>query len=315
MHLGRVAGITAAALAAGYASVQAANEVIRRREDLDPEAIERPGSMFYLRGLGIHFVERGSGPALVLLHGYGGSIFSFRHQIGPLAEHHRVIALDLPGFGYSDRPTDLDLSHTAHVERLRELLDRMDVERAAVLGHAMGGAIAMRLAAMHPERVERLILVAGTVPDQQRGLPLFPLVRLLLPLPLAFLAWNERLLRRRLARLAYDPAVVTDEVWRGYTRPLRLRGTAAALMRMLADVRRDQPVAPAAVRTRTLLLWGEADTAAPLGVGHRLHAEMPDARLEVIPRAGHLLLEEQPAACNQALLRFLAAPATPAVAS
>jgi pimeloyl-ACP methyl ester carboxylesterase len=316
LGLGRIAGIGAGLLVAGYAAVQAANEVIRRREDLDPEAIERPGGMFYVRGLGLHFLDRGHGPAVLLVHALGSSTFSFRHQIRPLSERFRVLALDLPGFGYSDRPEDLDLSHTAQAERLREFLDRMGVERAVVVGHSMGGGIAARLAAAHPERVERLILVGAIPPDRRRKLPLFQLIRPLLPVAMAWLMWDRRRLRRELERIVYDPSFVTEEIVEGYRRPLRLRGTAACLMKLIGDVRRDEPVPPASVSTRTLLLWGEADPVFPLRVAHRLHAEMPDARLEVIPRAGHMVLEEQPEACNEALLRFLSAPtpARPAVA-
>jgi pimeloyl-ACP methyl ester carboxylesterase len=308
MRPSTVVTVAAAGVAAAYAAVQAANAVIRRQEDVDPDALTRPGAMFFIRGLGIHYAEQGHGPPVVLLHGFGASMFSFRHQVGPLAEHFRVLALDLPGFGYSDRPADADLSLTAQAERVREFLDRMGVERATLIGHSMGGAIAMRLAAAHPDRVERLVLAAGAPPDTPVRLPLYPLLRPLSPIPLAFLAGNERYGRRTIRRIVYDPATLTDDVLRAYTRPLRLRGTAACLIKMLGDVRRDPPLDPATVSARTLLLYGEADTVVPLRVAHRLHAVMPDARLEVVPRAGHLLLEEQPRACTDAILRFLSAP-------
>ncbi|MFN8558643.1 MAG: alpha/beta hydrolase [Dehalococcoidia bacterium] len=125
--------------------------------------------------------------------------------------------------------------------------------------------------------------------------------------PLAALWLAEGRLRRAAAAGAYDPAYMTDDVWRGYYTPLKLRGASAALIKLIADVRRQPTLDPATVGARTLLLWGEADPATPLRIAHRLHATMPDARLEVIPRAGHLVLEEQPDACNAAILTFLAA--------
>ncbi len=312
---GPTAAVAAATLISGYTAVLGANALIRRREDLDPDSIERPGSMFYLRGIGMHVVERGSGPALVMIHGFGGSAYSFRYQLRDLADQFRVIAVDLPGFGYSDRPTDADLSFTAHAERLREFLDRMGIERAVVAGHSMGGTIAMRLAAAYPERVERLILASSSPPDQQYRLPLYPVIRPLLPIGLAALLGSERRLRRMTERIVYDPATISDTVWREFWRPLRIRGYSASLQKMGHDVRQDVPLAPAAVATRTLLLWGEADESIPLSVAHRLHAEMPDARLEVVARAGHLLLEEQPDACNQSIRRFLAMPTGAATAA
>lgn len=296
------------ALLAAYGAVQTANAVIRHREDIDPDAIERPGALFYLRGTGMHLIERGSGPPLLMIHGFGGSTFSFRHQIGPLSAHRRVIALDLPGFGLSDRPDSSPLSHTAQADRLREFIDRMEIERADVLGMSMGGAIALRLAAAYPERVERLLLVATPWPGQPRGVPLYPLSRPLLPVAQALLLARPRALRRRLAGMVYDPTFVTDPVWQGYHGPLRLRGTAAAHLHMIDGVRDDLPLDPATIATRTLLLWGDADPIVPLSVGHRLHATLPDARLEVVPRAGHLVLEEQPAASTAIIERFLATP-------
>lgn len=293
------------ALAAGSAAIQGANALIRRREDLDPDAISRPGGMFYLRGVGVHFIDRGEGLPLVLLHGFGGSTYSFRHQLGPLAERFRVFALDLPGFGLSDRPSEADLSLTAQAARVRELLDRLDIARATILGHSMGGTIAMRLAATHPERVERLILAGSPAPDQLPRIRLPWLLRACLPLPYALWWTRPDSLRRALRRIVYDASSITDEIVTAYTYPVRLRGTAASLFKMAADIQRDTPIDPSGIAIRSLLLWGEADTAVPLATAHRLHATMPDARLEVIPRAGHLVLEEQPELCNERIMRFL----------
>ncbi len=290
------------------AARQLAEVVIRRHEHLDPDTVERPGGIVYVRGTGLHYVERGDGPPLVLVHGFLGSTANFDDVIERLAPYRRVVALDLPGFGYSDRPLDIDLSLTAMAELLSAALDRLGIERAAVLGHSMGGVIAMRLAAAHPERVERLILVAAPAPDEMHRLPLYPLLRPVLPVAVALTLANLSRLRRSLRNLTYDPAFITDERWQVYTRPSRLRGSAHALIKLLGDVHRDVPLDPAGIHTRTLLLWGEADTAVPLRVAHRLHALLPDARLEVVPQAGHLVLEEQPDVSATAILRFLGVP-------
>jgi pimeloyl-ACP methyl ester carboxylesterase len=308
--LRRLAGVTLGATVAVAGAAQAVGVLIRRRETLDPDAIERLGAMFYLRGVGIHFVERGGGPPILLVPGFGASTFSLRRQIDALADRFRVLALDLPGFGYSDRPAGVDLSQTAQAERLREFMERMGVERAVVLGHSMGGAIALRLAAAHPERVERLIVVAAPSPDQRIVPRIARFARLLLPAALAML-FREGRVRRALGRIVYDPSFVEEDLVEGYARPLRLHGTTASIARMVGDMVHDPRISLSAIRTRTLLLWGEADPVVPLHVAHRLHAELPDARLEVIPRAGHLVLEEQPEACNQAILRFLTTPAPP----
>jgi pimeloyl-ACP methyl ester carboxylesterase len=299
---------TFGALAAGTLALNSlAAAIIRRYEDLDPETVERPGGMVYVRGTGLHYVEQGAGPPLVLVHGFLGSTVTFRELIERLAPYRRTVALDLPGFGYSDRPLDIDRSHTAVAELLCAALDRLGIARAAVLGHSMGGVIAARLAVAHPERVERLILVGSPAPDEVRRLPLYPLLRPVLPILFALTLANLPRLRRSLRGLTYDPTFLTDDRWQAYTRPSRLRGSTYALIKLLGDIRRDVPLDPARIGVRTLLLWGEADTAVPLRVAHRLHALLPDARLEVVPRAGHLVLEEQPDASADAILRFLGA--------
>lgn len=297
------------ALAAGaIAASRLAEAAIRRYENLAPDEVERPGGMVYVGGTGLHYVERGHGPPMVLVHGFLGSTVNFRVVMERLAPQVRAVALDLPGFGYSDRPLDIDLSHTAMAELLRAALDRLGIERATVLGHSMGGVIAMRLAAAHPERVERLILVAAPAPDEVHRLPLYPLLRPALPVALVLALAAMPHIRRSLRDLTYDPEFITDERWQAYTRPRRLHGSAHALIKLLGDIGHDPPLDPADIATRTLLLWGEADTAVPLRVAHRLHALMPDARLEVVPRAGHLVLEEQPDVSANAILRFLGAP-------
>lgn len=315
MRVSSVIKLGLGALTVVYALVQAANAVIRRREDVDPDVVERPGGMFYLRGVGMHYIERGQGPPLVLLHGFGGSTYNFRHQIGPLSRHFRVLALDLPGFGLSERPTEADLSLTAQAERVREFMDRLDIERATVLGYSMGATIAMRLAAAHPERVEKLIVVCGPSPDRAMRFPLIRYLRPLLAVPYVFWWGRPGYVRRTLRQIVYDPAWFSDEVVAEYAGPARMRGSASSLFKLAQDVGTDVPVDPATIATRTLLLWGEADTAVPLSTAHKLHATMPDARLEVIPRAGHLVLEEQPETCNERILAFIAPATQPTLAT
>jgi pimeloyl-ACP methyl ester carboxylesterase len=188
---------------------------------------------------------------------------------------------------------------------MAELLNRLGVGRAALVGHSMGGAIAMRFAAAYPERVDRLALVGSALPDERMRLTWYPLLRGLLPIPAALVLGNMRLLRRFLGRIVYDPAFITDDLWAEYTRPSRIRGSVACLVKMFGDARFDAPLPPARVSAPTLLIWGEADRVAPLHDAHSLFRRLPNVALEVVPRAGHLVLEEQPHRCSDLLLCFL----------
>lgn len=283
---------------------------LRRWERGEPASVRDQDETVVLDGIGLRVrdagaraVERRATP-LLLIHGFGASMFSFRHQIDEMAQSRRVTAIDLPGFGYSDRPLDADLSHSAHVTRLISLMDRLGIERAVIVGHSMGGAIALRLAAEHPGRVAGLVLAGAAHPNQRPPSPLVRLMRPLLPLVLATFVGTGRL-RAQLRRMVYDPAFITDEVAAGYIEPLRLRGTAATLINQISSVSRDQPVAVQTITAPTLLLWGESDRVVPPPTGARLLADLPASRIEMISRAGHFLLEEQPQACNRAINAFL----------
>jgi pimeloyl-ACP methyl ester carboxylesterase len=114
-------------------------------------------------GLTLHYVVEGRGPVVVLLHGLGGFAQSWRHTIDALATRATVFALDLPGFGRSAKPrTDYRLGYFARA--LHGFLDAMGVSQASLVGHSLGGAVAVTYALTHPARVERLALVAGLVP-------------------------------------------------------------------------------------------------------------------------------------------------------
>jgi hypothetical protein len=125
-------GLTAGAVAALWAYPR---WLVRRSENLDLADVPKPGNTIALHGVSIHYVDRGQGPPLVLIHGLGGSICNFRYNIPVLSQHLRVVALDLKGLGYSERPATGDYSLTAQARLVGELMDRLGIPRAAVLGH------------------------------------------------------------------------------------------------------------------------------------------------------------------------------------
>ncbi|MFN8558644.1 MAG: alpha/beta fold hydrolase [Dehalococcoidia bacterium] len=120
-----------------------------------------------------------------MIHGFGGSTFSFRHQIARLARCCRVVAVDLPGFGYSDRPLEADLSDRP-CDTPHRVHQRLDLGPATIIGHSMGAGIAMRIAATRPDLVNRLILAAGVAPDEHLPAPWYTLLR-----PLAPIRWRR----------------------------------------------------------------------------------------------------------------------------
>lgn len=130
-------------------------------EDLDWESVPKPGHLIDIDGYQVHYLDQGQGPAIVLIHGFGGQTYSYRHLIPMLARDHRVIAVDLKGYGYSERNAHAGLSHTAQVAMLKGLLDKLGVARATFVGHSMGGAVAQRFAVTYPDMADALILAAS----------------------------------------------------------------------------------------------------------------------------------------------------------
>jgi pimeloyl-ACP methyl ester carboxylesterase len=296
-------GLTAGAVAALWAYPR---WLVRRSENLDLADVPKPGNTIALHGVSIHYVDRGQGPPLVLIHGLGGSICNFRYNIPVLSQHLRVVALDLKGFGYSERPATGDYSLMAQARLVGELMDRLGIPRAAVLGHSMGGAIALRLAATWPEKVDRLILVGSAPPD--RMVPRFaasPPLPSLLGLGAALVLHQPRLREIVLRQGFYDPAFLSPEMVEEFRHIARIRGSTSSIVSILRDAAREEPIDLSRLSQPVLLLWGRHDRWPGLRLARWLADQIPDARLKVIDRARHMVLEERAEEANEAILSFL----------
>jgi len=286
-----------------------------KREDVDLATEEVPGSYLDVDGQRIHYVETGQGDAVLLLHGWNGSTFSMRRTIPDLAHRYRVVAIDLPGYGFSSRSENADYSTSAQADVVRSVLDRLQIDRAAaVLGHSMGGGVAMQLALRHPERVERLVLVSSVTPSETRRVRRLGFMRPFIPL-FGLTLVREFIVRRALLGVAHDPAFVTQNVVDGYFRPLRVKGHLRSQAKQMADRQHEEAYEPRQIHQPTLILHGEHDRVIPLSTGRALAEQIPNAQPEVIRGAGHLALEEQPEECNKLLLEFLSRPVNETLAA
>jgi pimeloyl-ACP methyl ester carboxylesterase len=227
----------------------------------------------------------GDGPPVVLVHGLGGSARWWGRTTQALAEGHRVILPELPGFGFGLR-LGLERSPFRLAEApdvLRGLLDRLGIETARLVGHSLGALVCAGVAAAAPDRVERLVLIAPPVRTAGAGLAgnALPLARTLLGLPLAAAV-----------------TVATDLASRSPRAMLRAAGEvligehAAELARLIVP---------------TLLLWGARDALVPATGAAELAAVVPGARLRLIPGAGHVPMLDRPEALAGEVRAFLAA--------
>ncbi|HXH22887.1 MAG TPA: alpha/beta fold hydrolase [Dehalococcoidia bacterium] len=294
-------------IGAGLAAAKLGGDLeARRYEYVDLEATKPPGHLAHVPGVGrIHYLDQGEGPAVVLLHGLGASTYSFRLNLPEIARGRRVIAVDLPGHGFTSRDV-ADLSLTAQAGYLASLLDLLSLERVALVGHSMGGSIAQRFAVAYPERVARLVLIASTTDDfMLRAAGASPWLAPFVPAFVAAVLHNHPVRRRWLSRAVYDPAYLTPEVIAAYEAPGHIRGHTRAYQRLMRDRRRDARIDLGRIRAPTLIIWGDTDRIVSLRHGETLARGISGSRLVVLPRTGHLVPEEQAEAVNRLLTDFL----------
>lgn len=295
-------------------------------QSITPESLADPDGQFIdVGGAQIYYIDKGpqDGPVVLLLHGFGGSTFTWRDTIEPLAEAgFRAIALDMPPFGLSDKDPDQAYSRANMAKTIIALMDTLKIDKASIVGHSMGGGVTAQLALNYPSRIEKLVFVAGSVggggvatEDQNsqtpRSAPFGFLSSLDPKSPLAITAIKTFMTPERftdiLTSAYYNKSVITDAVIAGYQRPLQLDTWAQGL---LAFISSDNAVfdttALAEIKAPTLIIWGEQDTWVPLSAGERLNTLIPNSTLIIYAETGHLPMEENTEQFNDDLLAFLA---------
>lgn len=268
------------------------------------------GEYVDVKGEPVHFVQRGAGDVLLLLHGFMAWSYTWRHNMAFLSSHARVIALDLRGFGLSSRSALRGHSLDDQVEFVRNFMDAVGVERAVVCGNSMGGEIALRLALSHPDRVRALILVstAGLIQRKSRS----RIERIALstpgigPLLLRVAVMNRRFAEQALRAAYFDSSLVTAADVAAYLLPARVPGSAPVLLRMLRDSDFGRTADRLGeINQPVLLVWGEADPWIPPEHGQQLAALLRGSQLLLVPECGHVPHEECPDTFNAAVIQFL----------
>lgn len=262
------------------------------------------------------FRRCGEGPTLLLLHGIGDSSAGWAPLMPALGEHFTVIAPDLLGHGDSDKPR-ADYSVAAYANGMRDLLDVLEVERATVVGHSLGGGVAAQTAYQYPDRVERLVLVSsgGVAREVSPALRLLSAPYAELTLPLTALP-GAKLVAQAMAGVAkrtpLDLGVDADELVRVFeglpSGPARKSFTRT--LRSVVDWR-GQLVTMLdrcylASEMPSLLVWGDRDGVIPVSHAHKAHEAMPGSRLEVFAGAGHFPHHAEPDRFVDLLVDFVA---------
>lgn len=266
----------------------------RDRASLEAAYLAAPGDLIEVAGVRLHLRDSGpkDAPAVILIHGFGSSLHTWEPWAQVLAADHRVIRFDLPGSGLSAADPTGDYTDARSLQLLVALMDRLGVAHASVVGHSIGGRIAWTFAARHPERVDKLVLVApdgfaspgfayGTAPEVPSSVQL---MRYVLPKPL---------LRMSLEPAYADPSLLSDALTTRYHDLMLAPGSRDALIARMQQTTLVDPLPLLrGIRAPTLLLWGAADAMIPVANAADYLKAIPDARLVSLPGVGHLPHEE-----------------------
>ena len=278
-----------------FAVAWVAGTALIHRAEVDPGDLlpaNIPGRTIEAGGRQVHIVEAGQGAPIILVHGFAGSTVDWEEAVLPaLATSHRVIAVDLLGMGYSARANDLAYGYDLWSRQIVAVMDALGIARATIVGHGLGGAVAAIVAGEHPERVERLVLVAPLVPLEPSQRP-----------------WFSRLLE--IPGVGEVMLGSTNHLSAGAPLIFRRRGTRQALLTYLRHGR-DSPRLIAAYRSieaPTLVIAGTADDLVPYAAVKRWAPAIHDALVLPVGSTGHWLMRDEPARVIAAIADFVAAP-------
>ncbi|HKG95817.1 MAG TPA: alpha/beta hydrolase [Gemmatimonadaceae bacterium] len=271
------------------------------------EFVDLAGARIYYYAAG----TRGVGNPVVFVHGFPTSSHLWNDVVPLMPGGHRLVVLDLLGFGRSDRPMGRDLSLRGHAERVLGLMDALGISRACVVGHDVGGGVAQLLATRWPQRVSHLCLIDSVAFDAwparevKLARAMLPLTRHLPP------SWLLSIVRRDLCRGYVDEARCASSIER-YVKPFVTADGRDALVAHMNALDSTETIALEArlgsIVCPTSILWGEHDPFLPSSIAKRLHSAIPGSTLAVLPSARHFLPEEAPEQVAETVERLIREP-------
>ena len=263
-----------------------------------------------VEGLQLHYLEQGAGEPVLLLHGWPTSSFLWRNLIGPIAEHNRAIAIDLPGFGKSDKPLDPSYSFRYYDRVLNGFLDALGIDATGLAVHDLGGPVGLYWASQNPERIRKLALLNTLVYARPSWAVIAFVAAARMPGVRSWLA-SPSGLARAMRIGVHDKSRLTEEVIRGVQEPFETKEARRALLKAgtglhpggFKEIERWLPSADVPVR----IVYGERDRILP-DVAKTMRRVASDVsappEITALPDCGHFLQEERPAEVARILADF-----------
>jgi 2-hydroxymuconate-semialdehyde hydrolase len=275
----------------------------------DFKSIQANQDFITLRGAEIHYVQKGSGErTIILVHGLGGGAFTFRNNIDALADKgYKVYAIDLKGFGLSEKVIGSDYSHIEQAKILLDFMEKKGIEKATVAGHSMGGRVALIAYDMKPQNFENIILIDSA--GLENNSPAF--YNSLVTQPIVDILYynifvKEKNFRKFLSSAFFNSDFVSPEVIRLYLEPFKIKNANKAFLSVLkSNSAYDIESVLKKIDIPVFILWGRNDGWISLESAYRFNLLIKGSELAVIDNAGHVSMEEQPEAVNKKIIEFL----------
>ncbi len=259
----------------------------------------------------INFLDLGSGPVVLLIHGGGTWSYSFRSIVVPLAKKYRVLILDIPGHGYSDIPENWNFTLNDVTELLAAFLDDRGVEKAHIVGNSWGGGWAMHFALSYPERYGHLVLLdtAGHSATNEFDSSAWPyLAYPVLDRIILSTVDREAVARGYRKDLFYDGSLVSDRVIEEIANPFLYSPNLWAQASYEKNLNWTETGTRLNELRNVTLIWGRQDRYLPLELGQIYKKLIPHSKLIIVEKAGHLPHEERPEEVIQTLMDIFAHP-------
>lgn len=254
-------------------------------------------------GQKINYVEAGSGPTVILLHGLGGDTTNWAMTVPALASKYHVFALDQIGFGQSDKPL-INYRVATLVEFLAGFYKKLGIEKASLVGNSLGGWTAAAFAIAHPDKVDKLILVdAAGYSNKRWGGP-----EMTKELAMGLNPATVEGLKQSLSLIFYNKAMITDQFAETAFAAKLKRGDGYTINAFIDSILRGEDYLDGKTKTikaATLVIWGREDALTPLGIGEAFAQDIPGAQKVVIEKCGHVPQLEKAVEFNAAVLKFL----------
>jgi pimeloyl-ACP methyl ester carboxylesterase len=272
------------------------------------EDMKKERDYINLRGVDIHYEQYGKdqGKNILLVHGFAGSTLSYQNNVKALAQENTVYAIDLKGYGFSQK--DIDGSYTLEEQSwiVSEFIEEKNLDPVIAVGHSMGSTVVLLSYDREPEKFEKLVLIASAgLSSSPNVLSRFISQAILDIIYFNFIV-NENNFIDSLSSAFYDDAFVDSQVIANYKTPFRIENANKAFLRIVRDAD-DYGIRPILekISIPTLIIWGREDGWIDVENAYLFHEIIDGSTLNIIDKAGHLPMEEQPEEANRIILDFI----------